>query len=205
MSKFYLILFSAILFSSCTSIPIFQKTTDNNEGYKVQDLDSKNNFRVTIQLPSIPSSDKLVRYYGFRAVGEECLARGFHFFDVGELTTHIFEGFCFTSSTRKSLAATFDKKELQKNPIHFIVESLNKKSRSQLKINDEILMVNEKPLVSVGQLKSLIFAEAENKKTSVDLKIRRKNSELNITELLADFKNSTYGQGDLEDLRLKIK
>ena len=80
--------------------------------------------------------------YGLRAAGEECLHRGFQYFDGVEIRPNSFEGFCFNSATRKSLAFSFLTAELKESHSHFIVENLNNKTNSQILKADEITSID---------------------------------------------------------------
>lgn len=184
-------------------MPAFHKNVDGREGYKIQDLSAKNNFRVALQLPS-GTSERNIFIYGLRAAGEECAARGFQFFDFGELDRMNYEIFCFTDSIHQSLAITFDSKGLAESPRHFIIEFLNMKENTQLQADDEVLLIGGKKPESMANVKSIVFQAALNKQTTMPVKINRHGRELVVIEPLVDLKNGLEGPDDLKLLRKHV-
>ncbi|MEK6628649.1 MAG: hypothetical protein AABY53_08480 [Bdellovibrionota bacterium] len=180
--------------------PSFKKNTDGTIGYVIQDLSSKDNFRVIVQLPA-ETPEKYTHDYGSRAAGEECVERGFQFFDVGKLAPSAFEGFCFTDSTRKSLTITFQMNGLASSPQRFIIEGLNSKKNTQLQVNDEVLSIANEIPTSIAHVKSLVFIASSNKRTSLPVKVMRQGKEVTVTEPIVDLKNGAFGESYLEDLR----
>jgi hypothetical protein len=200
------IYFVSLLFlSACATSPIFQKSTNGSDGYSVQDLGRNDHFRITVKIPQENTTEKFIRNYGFRAVGEECLSRGFQFFDVAELDKTSIDGFCFKDSTRKSLAITFRADNLKESPSRFVVEDLNSKTNTQVKVNDEILLMDGKSLTSMAQIKSLVFSAVVNNKNALPLKLKRQNQEMTVNEPIADFKNGALGASDLEAVRSAVR
>lgn len=193
---------TAFILTACATLPRFQKSLDGSNGFTVQDLSTKDHFRVTVQVPP-ESSGKFIKDYGFRAVGEECLARGFHYFDVGEISLFSFEGFCFADAVRKSLAITFQPAGLLESPPRFIVGNLNNKTNSKLQVNDEIVFIDQERPNSMSQLKSIVFA-ASNKK-QLSMKIKRQNNEIAILEPIVELRDAAYGKNDLEALRVLVR
>jgi hypothetical protein len=204
MSKVCVASIVSLLLSACASVPVFQKQADSGVGYKIQDLDSTENFRATVQLPP-ETSEKFIRNYAFRAVGEECEVRGFQFFDVGQLNATSFEGFCYLDSTRKSLALTFEKGGLEESPQKFVIEELNSKSNTKLQIGDEVISISGKNPTSMAEIKSIVFDASSKKLAALPLKITRKGKELTVTEPMTDLKNGALGKPDLEALRTLVK
>lgn len=199
-----LVSFIAIVLSACASSPTFKKTSYGVDGYSVQDLATKDHFQVIVKLPEGTDS-KYFRNYGYRAVGEECLARGFQFFDMGELDTTVFEGFCFPDANRKALAISFQNNGLIQSPSRFVVEHLNNKAVTKLRPNDELLLIDDKPPVSMINLKSLVFIAATNNKNALPLKIKRQGREIKVMEPIADLKNGALDQNDLKSLRFLVR
>lgn len=204
MSKRYLLSLIAIILSACASAPTFKKTSYGVDGYSVQDLATKEHFQIIVKLP-VGTDSKYFRNYGYRAVGEECLARGFEFFDVGELDTTVFEGFCFQDANRKALAISFQNNGLIQSPSRFVVDHLNNKTVTKLRPNDELLLIDDKPPVSMINLKSLVFVAAINNKNVLPLKIKRQGREIKVMEPIADLKNGVLEKKDLESLRLLVR
>lgn len=103
MFKILANLLLAVLLLGCASAPsTFQKNVDDSYGYSVVETTSKDRFRVLVNLPS-DKSEVYVRYYGYRAVGEECVARGFDRFDFSDVNATTFEGFCLSAPLQSSL------------------------------------------------------------------------------------------------------
>lgn len=204
MFKRYFILFIAMILAACASAPTFKKTSYGVNGYSVQDLTTKDHFQIIVNLPE-GTDGKYFRNYGYRAVGEECLVRGFKFFDVGELDTTVFEGFCFQDASRKALAVSFQNNGLIQSPSRFVVDHLNNKTFTKLRPNDELLLIDNKPPISMINLKSLVFIAASNNKNELLLKIKRQGREIKVMEPIADLKNGALDQKDLEALRFLVR
>lgn len=204
MIKFIFIATNVILLTSCAHTPPFQKI-NSGVGYKIENLEIKNSFKVTLKFSFSETTSKYLSNYAFRAVGEECLTRGLNNFESTKLDENTFNGYCFANKTYKALAVTFEESGLNKTPIRFIVEDLNNKTFTLLKINDEIINFDNIPLTSMTQIKHLVFSAADKKRTYVSLKIKRTNSELIITEPLAEFAGSLGSKEDLDAVRKIIK
>lgn len=189
-----------LLLSACGSAPKFQKTGDET-GYKIEELELKNSFRVIV--PEYSISQYKVKY-AFRAAGEECLARGFEYFDFSDRGLD-FYGFCYPTGISKSLAITFISSELDKNPPQFIVESLNNKPLTNLKAGDEILAINEQPSQAMWKIKYSVFLANNERKQDIKLRIRRGSDELTVAEPLVNFSGYLYGKENLEALRKSVK
>lgn len=204
MIQFYFIIIFSIILSACVSAPTFKKTSYGVEGYSVQNLATQDHFQVIIKLPEGTNSKYFINY-GYRAVGEECLVRGFEYFDVGELDKTVFEGFCFQNSTRKALAINFQNNGLIQSPARFVVEHLNNKTATQLMPNDEILLIEEKAPNSMANLKSLVFVATTNNKSVIPIKIKRQGREIKVIEPIADLKNGVFDKNDLKSLRFLVR
>jgi len=193
-----------LVLSACASKPSFQKNSNETIGYVIQNYATNDNFRVIVNLPQ-GTTEQYARNYGYRAVGEECLIRGFNFFDVGEVDGKVFEGFCFKDSVRKSLAVSFQNDGLVRSPKRFVIEYVNNKPSTKLKLNDELLLMDNKSPDSMANLKSLVFNAATNNKNFLPLKIRRKGRELKVMEPIADLKNGVLDINDLDALRTFVR
>ncbi len=154
-------------------------------------------------LPSDTSKNTL-KIYGWRAIGEECLSRGFEFFDISDESPIQFVGFCYSTNERKALAITFRKNELQQTPRKFIVEDLNNKSATNVRIKDELLAIGDQKLISMGQLKSVVFGVTQ-KSNSIPVSLLRNGKLLEVNEPIALLKSGVLGKSDLENLRREIK
>ncbi len=194
-----LILMGCLFFvTNCTTAPKFEKS-NGSSGYTVKELTGKNHFEISLLLPSGTSQDALKKY-GWRAIGEECANSGFDYFDISEKAPTKFVGFCYPTHERKGLAITFTAKGLQENPRRFVVESLNNKSSTRLKLDDEVLTIGGQKLESMGQLKSVVFA-ATQKNNSVAISLFRNGKVLEVNEPVALINSGVLGKSDLEQLR----
>lgn len=196
-----IIIFMSLL-TGCVSALKFQKNT-GGIGYTIEDLDVKNSFKILVSLPSSQVTDKYLQKYAFRAAGEECLARGFAYFDFSYRDGD-FYGFCYPTKTSKSLAITFVDSGLDKNPKSFIIESLNSKTSTNLKIGDEVLAFDDKPITGMWQVKYFVFEAADKKRNSMQLKIKRNQKELTVVEPLAEFSGYVYTDENLQALRKSV-
>jgi hypothetical protein len=197
-----LLLGSLFFITNCSTSPKFEKS-NGSSGYTVKELTSKNHFEITLLLPSDTSKNTL-KVYGWRAIGEECLNRGFEFFDISDEEPNKYVGFCYPTNERKALAITFKANGLQESPRKFVVEDLNSKSVTNIKIDDEVLAVAGQKLVSMGQLKSVVFASTQ-KSNSMSVSLLRNGKPLEINEPVALLKSGILGKADLENLRREIQ
>jgi hypothetical protein len=200
MIKFFLGILVVFGMSGCTTTPIFQKSSGDYDGYSVQETNRKDHFRITIKVPS-ESSEKFRAAYGMRAVGEECLNRGFQYFDFTDLVSSAVDGFCFTSPNRRALGVTFESAGLKQTPQRFIVEDLNSKTSTLLKTNDEVITIGSESVTSMSQIKSIVFAGSDDSKNILPLKIKRQGVVSTVNEPLANLKNGNLGQSELESFR----
>jgi hypothetical protein len=118
--------------------------------------------------------------------GEECLARGFEYFDFSDKNLE-FYGFCYPTAVSKSLAIRFVDAELEKNPPHFVVENLNNKTLTRLKTGDEVLSINGQPSEAMWKFKYAVFKANSEKSSEMQLGIKRGSEVMTISEPLANF------------------
>lgn len=196
MKKYFLLL---VFLTSCSSVP-FQKLT-NGVGYTIISKGPKN-FVVKVELPKELETKSPERYYA-RTVGEECLQRGFEYFDFTNPINGISEGFCFKENKRSAFAISFDKNGLNSTPNEFIVESLNQKSITFLQPKDKIIKTNGKNILSIDELKLIAFELGQKNINSVNIELIRQGSVLTISEPMAELTNGCYGPEDLIALRKK--
>jgi len=188
--------------AGCASATKFQKT-DAGPGYSVKELDAKDHLEVSVRLGDGAAAER-VRDYGWRAVGEECHSRGFGYFSAVDVTPSTFEGFCYTSSTVKSMAITFQSAGLEAEPKKFVVEGLNGKTGTKLMVGDELLKMNGQKLTSMAQIKSLVFVSSKTK-NSLPVEVVRGGKTMKLEEPLAQTANGAFGQDMLDRLRSKVQ
>ena len=186
----------------CTSAPKFEKS-NGTSGYSVRNLSGQTHFSVDLLLPSDTSRETL-KHYGWRAIGEECLARGFQFFDVSDENPTRYVGFCYSGNERKSLALTFTLDGLEKNPPKFVVEDLNNKSSTLVKLGDEVTQIANETPTSMAHIKSIVYQATQSSNT-IPLKVRRNGKEIEVKEPVALFKEGILGSEDLKALRQQIQ
>lgn len=191
-------LLAALLISGCaTTKPKFQKGTP---GYRVVDAISETAFVVSMELgPHV--DDKFVEIYGLRAIGEECLARGFQYFDFAVREPQSIEGFCYQTADHPGLGIEFAAKGLAARPERFIVENLNGKTKTLLQKGDEIVEIEGKAPATVSTFKSKVYRATMTNQKTIDLKIKRGDQTLVLKEPIALFKNSSLGPTQLDLLR----
>ena len=190
-----LIVLSPLMLSACASSPTFEKSSNGGNGYVVKDSRDQHVFDIDLLLP-INVADSVRRDYGFRAVGEECAARGFQFFDVAEDLKQHFTGLCYATEAHKALGITFKKESLALTPPRFIVGDLNGKTASQLKVDDEVVSFDGQKLLSMGQVKIFVF-NASLTSAAVSLNLVRGGKPLKVNEPVAVFSSGLYTSKDL--------
>ncbi len=191
------------LLAGCASNEVpFQKLSAGI-GYSLEEKGQPDNFIVKMELPKNIDS-KILNSYAARAIGEECLVRGFAFFDFTDVVTSSSEGFCFKENKRKSLAISFEQKAMAMNPPEFLIANLNQKSQTNLQVGDKILRVDGKDMVSVSNLKSLIFFYGKQQNDKVQLDVQRDGKNFSVKEPIADLTGGAFGPEDLKDLRQRF-
>lgn len=200
MKHHLLLPLSLFLTFGCASNEIpFQKSS-NGVGYTIEHSKRPDYFIVRLQLP-LKSEEASFKRYAARAVGEECLARGFTFFDLTDPKDNSVEGFCFKENKRKALGISFDKKYLENSPPSFVVENLNSKSRTNLLVGDKVNKIAGQEVGSVSRIKSLIFLSNNQQVSEVDITLERNGKNLSVKEPIADLLGGAFGKDDLDALR----
>lgn len=188
-----------LILTGCASTQIpFQKNT-NGVGYSIESKGSAN-FLVKTQLPSELDQKSIVMYVA-RSVGEECLARGFQYFDFTTPVNGSAEGFCFKENKRKAFAVTFTRQGLDSRPVEFVIEDLNHKTNSKLQVGDKVVKIDGRVISSVSDVKSLAFDFGQKNVNAVKMELIRKGKSLTIIEPLADMTGGAYGPEYLLILR----
>lgn len=191
--------------SGCASArkPPFQSLAGHEYGYRIEDSPHKWVFKVQTVLPA-NVDDKYAVFYGYRAVGEECLVRGFPFFDVGVNSPNELDGYCYPSKDHDALGIEFTELGLVSRPQHFIVSSLNDKTKTQLQKKDEINEIDGLPVISLAQIKAAVAKTVLAGKTMLQIKINRGDKSLTLKEPIAVFKNSSMGSDVLDLARSRV-
>lgn len=193
---------SLFFLTNCATAPKFEKS-NGSTGYAVKELTGKNHIEISLLLPNNISAKTLAKY-GARAIGEECAERGFDYFDISEEAVNKYVGFCYPTNEKKGLSIVFEAKGLKENTTKFVVEDLNKKSSTLLKIGDEVVAVGGQKPVTMGQLKFVVFA-ATQKSNSILLSVVRNGKSLEVNEPVVLFSSGVLGKPDLEYLRREIQ
>lgn len=201
------IVLSALLaLSACASIqrPPFQKLESHEFGYRVENSVTPTEFKVTTVLPE-KVDPKFAVFYASRAVAEECLNRGFSYFDIGVEGPHEVDGYCYASADHKGLGVEFGANGLELTPKRFVVSDLNGKTKTSLQKKDQILEIDGQPTTSIAQVKAIVAKAVDAGRAELDLKIKRgDDQELKIKEPIALFKNSSMGSQHLDLMRSKV-
>jgi hypothetical protein len=190
------ILLSFLFLTSACAIVPFQENT-NGLGYTIVP-DGPANFAVKLQLPADFSEASMERY-GARAVGEECLKRGYKYFSASNVLNKTAEGFCYKEEGMKALGLSFSKKESPAN----VVENLNQKSKTFLQVGDLLLKVDGQELTPDVQLKKITFKAGEKNKNTIKIELLRQGKKMQVDEPMAVLTGATYRPEDLEFLRKK--
>jgi hypothetical protein len=198
------LIFAAAGLTGCASaLPHFQKAAPGGLGYAISTLIAKNGFTVTTELGP-KANEKYSIYYGYRVVGEECLARNFSYFDVAVVSPHEFEGYCYKTPDHPALGVEFQELGLASRPQRFVVGSLNQKTKTLLEKGDEIQMIDQTVPTSVATFKGAVFRASAAGHKTVDLKIFRGDVSQEIKEPIALFKDSSMGSTQLDLFRSRV-
>jgi hypothetical protein len=193
-----LLLLLALNLPACASLkPKFQKGPG---GYQVADVSPPDAFVVTVDLMK-KVDDKYAETYGLRAVAEECLSRGYDYFDFAAREPRVIEGYCYKTPDHPGLGVEFALKGLAETPQRFLVGDLNGKTKTGLEKGDELLEIDGQPPVIIANIKSHVFRDSVAKQKTIPLKVKRGDQTLEIKEPIALFKNSSMGSAQLELLR----
>lgn len=198
----FIVFILAGVICGCSSAPVFQKKT-TGMGYVVKDLSQKGHFEVTLDLPTDIPED-FIFIYGMRAIGEECLLRGYDFFDTAEITEFKREAFCYSENVRTALGVTFKGPGLKKQPAEFVVENLNGKNPTKLAVKDQLISLNGTVLTSMAQLKGIVFQQP-SRKISLSVEFSRDGKKMTAEEPLVNLRDSMFGKKDLDDFRKEIR
>ena len=201
--KLYLPLL-VLLLSACSSAPYFRKAADpKDHGYTVKDSPEKEVFDVAVRLPSGTNLDD--RYdYLVRAVGEECLARGFLFFDVGPIDTDEARGFCYPKNRKPSLGIHFDLMAFAAKEAVIRVLEVESGVATSLRPRDVIRKVGSKEIETLADYKSEIRRLGAEGNKTVTVSVERSGIALNLQAPLAEFREKIYSPDKLEALRKKL-
>jgi hypothetical protein len=174
-------LFLVLFLVGCAARPPFHKM-DNGTGYIVKPGPFKEMVEVHIELPS--NVDERFRDdYLLRAAGEECLERGFPYYDFGYKSSTTVSVICYPTVKKPSLSVGIDPKiALSKHP-KLQVEEPENGMPGPFKPFDVIRKVGGAEISTIGELKEKIFlASRENAKT-VTLQIERSGIPINLEAL----------------------
>ena len=194
------VLSTGMLFSSCALMPKFQE--GSKDGYTVENGATDSLFNVNLHLDGVQVND-FKAVYAMRAVGETCAKRGYQHFSYGKISADQVRGYCYKTPTIRALGVTFVQNVATGEKI--VVESLNGKAPSSLKVNDEILAVNGKKISAIYQIKDQVVEATRNGKSTLSMKIVSASKELNIEEPFTSMSDGVFGPQDLEKFRADVK
>lgn len=202
MRPFYFLFLTFHFLVACSSLPKFQKAIDG-DGYSINDLTGRNHFEVSL-LFQTKFPEQITKKYGWRVVGEECLSCGFSFFSLSDDSALKFQGFCCKENVFTGLGVTFEDQGLKKQPAEFLVESLNNKNSTSLKLGDKIVSVEKTKLTSMSNLRALMIT-LPAEKASVTIEFERAGKPQKAIEPLANIRGALLGKSDLENLRKSVR
>jgi len=172
----------------CASPIPFQKM-NNGIGYEIEPKGPET-FAVKMSLPDSARANQYLDLYAAAAIGEECKKRGYEYFDHALVSSSLSEGFCYKENRKRALAISFARKNLELQPAEFVVEDLNSKSKTALKLNDKITKFDGKVVQSMGEIKSMVFSIDKKNVSSIKLELIRDGKVITVDEPLADFPGS---------------
>lgn len=192
----------AIGLASCATAPKFQKSEAGGEGYSVREIDGHDHLMVDLNLPG-GEPVEFYRNYGRVAVGDECKARGFSFFNVAALATSRYEGFCATTMP-KFLGITYKEAGLAQQPIVCEVESVVAKPKSFIIPGDKVLEMDGIKLVNRGDFLRASFLANKAGKSTENLKIERASKVLSVDEPMVSGQQTYFDSYFLEGIRARL-
>lgn len=155
----------ALCVVSCSSSQEFQRSVNNSDGHTITDRAKRDQFTVKI-IGKKPLKEISLNKYMSRAVGEECDARGFKYYDIAWINSSSAAGYCYKTQDALALSLEFKAEPLKENPPRLIISKVNGKGHSRLSPEDELIAVNDKEVKSLDDLK-LIENELSEKEANV--------------------------------------
>ena len=197
---------TSLFLSGCASLekPPFQKLESHTYGYQVESASATSPMLTVKTILPEKYEPKLAITYASRAVAEECLTRGYEYFDTGVRGPHEVDGYCYKSADHKALGIEFTEGGLDQRPQHFIIDNLNGKTKTELKPKDELIELQGQPVESMAQIKAAVAAAVAGNQKTVDLSIKRDDQRLKVKEPIALFKNSSMSSVQLDLMRSKV-
>jgi hypothetical protein len=191
-----------LLLAGCSSLPAFRKTDPKSEegfGYVVKGSDRPEIFDVRAFLPEGVSPEFRASYL-MRAAGEECLARGSMFFDLGSLGTHGARVICHKRPSKRSLGVVLD----QKTAKTVIVEDIVPNSHAPFKARDVLRKVGGVDVDSVGAFNDEVYRLAESGRKEVTVVVERSGIALSLEAPFSEEREAVQTPEALEALRRKV-
>lgn len=194
-----IILLLTFLLSACASPPAFRKASENEFGYAIKASDRLEIFDVRAAMPETAAPEFRLDYLT-RAAGEECLARGFMFWDIGSLGTNALRAFCFKRPSKKSLGVLMN----TKNPKALVVEDTVPNSYSPFRANDVVRKIGGVEVENIGGFKEQIFRLSESDRREVTVNIERSGIALSLQAPFSEQREAIFTPEMLETLRKKL-
>lgn len=188
------------LASSCAMMPNFKEA--NKDGYSLENGKVDSVFTVNLHLDGV-SVPEFKTGYAIRAVGETCAARGYSYYSFGRMTADQVRGYCYKTAQIRALGVTFIQTVATNDKI--VVESLNGKAPTQLKVNDVVLEANGKKLSAIYQIKDEVTEAVAVGKSVLGFKVSSSGTEAAVDEPIILFADGVFGPQDLEKIRSDIK
>jgi hypothetical protein len=193
----HLLLLPCLLLAACSS-PAFRKS-ESEPGYTVHDSTRREIFNVRAKLPAGTKQEQRLAYLT-RAAGEECLARGFLFWDIGPLSASSLRAFCYKGRNRKSLGVILNNGNIKQLTVQDTVVN----SRSPFQANDVVRKIGGVDVDTAGDFKEQIFLLAENGAKDVTVKVERSGIALSLSAPFSEQRETVLTPEILEDLRKKV-
>jgi len=184
----------SLLLAACSSLPRFEKS-----GYSIQSSERTEIFDVRISLPAGISTEQRIEYMT-RAAGEECLARGFLFWDIGTLTVNSLRAFCYKQANKKSIGVSMDPKNIKE----LTVEDTLNNAHAPFKPRDVVRKIGGVEVYNAGSFKEQIFRLAESGGKTVTVKVERSGIALTLEAPFSEHREAVLTPELLEALRKKI-
>jgi|GEM_PF-5244966 len=192
------ILLLLLVLSGCSSLPAFRKASEQNFGYAIKPSDRADIFDVHAALPEAVSAEFRLQYLT-RAAGEECLARGFLFWDIGATGANSLRAFCSKQPGKKSLGVILN----AKLPKAIVIEDTIVNSYAPFRPYDVVKKIGGVEVENAGSFKEQIFRLGDSERKTVTVAIERSGIALAVEAPFSEQRGTMLTPEVLESLRQK--
>lgn len=115
-------------------------------------------------------------------ISEECLKRDYSFYDFGQVDALMVTGFCYKENSKFGLGASFYLDKIDNKPPRFIVESMENKNPTFIKVNDQFMKFNGEVITSMMDIKLKIYNAQEEGRKNIKISLIRGKKLIEVEE-----------------------